>query len=79
MDAIAISHFKATCLAVLERVRKTGEPILVTRRGKPVAQIQPPPPRDAKGKSLFGRMKGTAEVVGDIVSPLSDQDWEVLR
>ena len=79
MDVIAISRFKATCLAILERVRKTGEPILVTRRGKPVAQIQPPPPPEATRKSLFGRMKGTAEVEGDIVSPLSAQDWEVLR
>ncbi len=79
MEAIAISHVKATCLAILERVRKTGAPILVTRRGKPVAQIQPPPPPETKSKSLFGSMKGTAEVVGDIVSPQSDQDWEVLR
>ena len=79
MDVIAISQFKATCLATLERVRKTGEPILVTRRGKPVAQIQPPPLPEPKGSSLFGRMKGTAQVMGDIVSPLSDQDWEVLR
>jgi len=76
---IAISQFKATCLAILERVRKTGEPILVTRRGKPVAQIQPPPLPESKRSSLFGRMQGTAQVMGDIVSPLSDQDWEVLR
>ncbi len=76
---IAISHFKATCLATLERVRKTGEPILVTRRGKPVAQIQPPPRPEPKGKSLFGCMKGTAEVLGDIVSPLPEKDWKALR
>ena len=79
MEVIAISQFKATCLAVLERVRKTGEPILVTRRGKPVAQVQPPPPPEPKSASLFGSMKGTAEVVGDIVSPLSDQDWVRAR
>ncbi len=79
MDVIAISRFKATCLATLERVRKTGEPILVTRRGKPVAQIQPPPPPVPTSHSHFGSMKGTAEVLGDIVSPLSDQDWEALR
>ena len=41
MKEIAISKFKATCLAVLERVRKTGEPILVTRFGHPVAEITP--------------------------------------
>ncbi len=79
MEAIAISQFKATCLAILERVRKTGDPILVTRRGKPVAQIQPPTPPEPKSRSLFGSMKGTAEVLGDIVSPMSDEDWEALR
>ncbi len=35
MEEIAISKFKATCLAVLERVRKTGQPVLVTRFGQP--------------------------------------------
>jgi antitoxin (DNA-binding transcriptional repressor) of toxin-antitoxin stability system len=42
MKEIAISKFKATCLAVLERVRKTGEPILVTRFGHPIAEINAP-------------------------------------
>ena len=78
MDTIAISEFKATCLAVLERVRKTGEPVVVTRRGKPVAQIQPPPLPPPKQESRFGCMKDTIEIVGDIVGPIHD-DWEVLR
>ena len=42
MEEIAISKFKATCLAVLERVRKTGQPILVTRFGQAIAEIRPP-------------------------------------
>ncbi len=42
MEEIAISKFKATCLAVLERVRKTGKPVLVTRFGEPVAELVPP-------------------------------------
>ena len=42
MEEIAISKFKATCLAVLEKVRKTGKPILVTRFGQPVAEVVPP-------------------------------------
>ncbi len=43
MQRIAISKFKATCLAVLEGVRRTGQPVLVTRFGKPMAEIVPPP------------------------------------
>ena len=79
MDTMAISHFKATCLAVLERVRKTGQPILVTKRGEPVAQVLPPPPPSPAAESRFGCMRGAIEIVGDIVHPLPEEDWEVLR
>ncbi len=79
MEIIAISHFKATCLGVLERVRKTGQPILVTRRGSPVAQILPPPAPAPAKTSAFGCMRGTAEEIGDIVGPLPAEDWEALR
>jgi prevent-host-death family protein len=79
MEEIAISKFKATCLAVLERVRKTGKPVLVTRFGEPVAQLVPPPDR-ARPANWIGSFAGTAKIVGDIVSPATDaDDWEVLR
>ncbi len=79
MEEIAISKFKATCLAVLERVRKTGKPVLVTRFGEPVAQVGPPAPARA-GKPWLGSLSGTMRIVGDIVAPVSDpDDWEVLR
>jgi prevent-host-death family protein len=42
MDEIAISKFKATCLAVLERVRETGRSVRVTKFGKPIAEVVPP-------------------------------------
>ena len=42
MQQIAISKFKATCLAVLEQVRRTGKPVSITRRGQVVAEINPP-------------------------------------
>lgn len=79
MEEISISKFKATCLGVLERVRKTKKPILVTRFGEPVAEVVPPTPKPAK-KPRLGCMQGTAKIVGDIVSPASDEgDWEALR
>ena len=55
MEEIAISKFKATCLAVLERVRRTGKPILVTRFGKPVAEVvaPSPPPRPDEWIRIF--------------------------
>ena len=79
MEEIAISKFKATCLAVLERVRKTRKPIRVTRFGEPVAEVVPPSAKPRK-KTWMGSMAGTARIVGDIVSPASDEkDWEVLN
>jgi len=79
MEEIAISKFKATCLSVMERVRKTKKPVLVTRFGEPVAEIIPPTPPPPP-KSWLGSMAGSARIVGDIVSPANDeQDWDVLR
>jgi len=78
MEEIAISKFKATCLAVLEKVKKTGQPILVTRFGHPVAQITPPVP--AKRAPKLGTGVGSITILGDIVGPISDiSDWEAAR
>ena len=49
MEEMAISKFKATCLATLERVRLTGQPLRVTRFGKPIADILPPSPAPPAG------------------------------
>jgi prevent-host-death family protein len=79
MEQIAISKFKATCLSVLERVRKTGKPIVVTRFGEPVAEIVPPTVVQPAKRELGG-LRGVIRIVGDIVSPASkEDDWEALR
>lgn len=79
MESIAISKFKATCLARIEKVRKTGKPLLITKKGIPVAQVCPPP-LPSRRKSWLGCMTGTARVFGDIVSLAVDaDDWEVNR
>lgn len=75
MDEIPISTFKATCLAAIERVRKTGRPLLITRRGTPVAQVVPPPAPEPPPESAFGSMEGTAETLGDIEGPLPEEWW----
>lgn len=79
MEEIAISKFKATCLAVLENVRKTGKTVLVTRFGEPVAEVVPPH-ASRKSKKWVGSRAETGQINGDIVSPASDEgDWEALR
>ncbi|HEV3322847.1 MAG TPA: type II toxin-antitoxin system prevent-host-death family antitoxin [Solirubrobacteraceae bacterium] len=78
MDTLSISHFKVTCLAALERVHRTGRPLLVTKRGVPIAQVIPAPPPDIE-EDAFGAMRGTAEELDDIVTPLPEEAWEALR
>lgn len=78
-ESIAISKFKATCLAVLERVRRTGRPILVTRFGEPIAEVVPPP-LPARPTRWLGSMQKSARIVGDIVTPaVHESDWDSLH
>ena len=79
MEEVAISEFKAKCLALLERVRQTKKPLRITRFGKPVAEIVPPSP-EAGHNDWIGSMKDTMEILGDIVTPVIDEsDIEALR
>ncbi len=78
IETIAISEFKATCLAVLERVRRTGMPVIITRRGEPIAEVIPPTIASV-GDGWLGSMRGTATIVGDLVAPASASgEWESL-
>jgi len=79
MQEIAISVFKAKCLAILDQVEKTKSPVRITRHGKPVAEVVPAAP-EVDRASLMGSMRNSIEILGDIVSPATDEDeWEVLR
>jgi prevent-host-death family protein len=79
MKEMAISEFKAKCLAVLDEVQKTKKPVRVTRFGKPVAEVIPPSCNAGTG-SWIGSMKDSMKILGDIVSPATEEnEWEVLR
>ena len=75
MKTIKASEFKARCLQLMNEVSETGEPLIITKNGKPVSQLVPYRQRPS---TLFGALKGSVEILGDIVSPL-DEDWEALR
>lgn len=78
MEKIAISKFKAECLAILERVRRTGQPVLVTRFGEPVAEVVAPRPA-ARDEGWLGRLRSEGRIVGDLVAPAADEgEWEAL-
>ena len=79
MKEIAISEFKAKCLGILEQVRKTKNPVRVTRFGEPVAEVVPPSASKGVGRRLGG-MAGTARIIGDIVGPTSRWDeWSAAQ
>lgn len=74
MDEMAVSRFKATCLAELERIRRTGRSLLLTKHGKPIAVVGPPPP-SARGGSTRGCAKDLMVHLGDVVTPLTLEEW----
>lgn len=69
---IGAGEFKARCLALLDRVAATGEAIVVTKRGRPVARVVPARPPRAPS------LRGSVTVVGDLVAPVLDA-WDLER
>ena len=77
MKKIAAGTFKAQCLKVMEQVRTTREPVLVTKRGRPLAKLVPP---ERVSDDFIGSLEGIITIVGDIESPATPlEDWDVLR
>jgi prevent-host-death family protein len=75
MKQMNAARFKAQCLAVLDQVAATGEPILILKRGRPVARVVPPGPPTATIPQ--DELRGSVEIVGDIIAPiLPPQLWE---
>ena len=75
MKKMAVGAFKARCLAVMKKVQATGEPVVLTRRGEPVAKVVPV---ERENDSIFGFMAGKVKIVGDIESPIL-VEWEVTK
>jgi prevent-host-death family protein len=74
MKTVPAGEFKARCLTLMDDVRTTREPVVITKRGKPVAKLVP---ADDGRDEFIGRLKGVIEIVGDIESPVvPPEDWE---
>ncbi|MCY4129282.1 MAG: type II toxin-antitoxin system prevent-host-death family antitoxin [Gammaproteobacteria bacterium] len=74
-SVIKASEFKAKCLKLMDAVAKTGEELVITKNGEPVAKLVPY--RD-RPKRIFGIDRGSMRILGDIVEPL-DIEWEAMR
>ena len=71
---IKASEFKAKCLKLMDEVAETGEEIIITKNGKPVAKLSA---LREKPKTLFGMDKGRMKIIGDIISPI-DVEWDAM-
>ncbi len=72
---VAAAKFKSQCLALMDEVEHKRKEIVITKRGRPVAKLVPV---DAAANPLFGGMRGTGRVTGDIVSPVGVR-WHAQR
>lgn len=64
-------EFKAKCLQIMDDIASSGRTIVITKHGKPVAQVSPAVIRP---RTLFGFLAGQGEILGDIVAPV-DVTW----
>jgi prevent-host-death family protein len=76
MMEIPAGEFKAKCLQLMDRVARNREPIVITKRGKPVAKLVPPDESEPR-VPLFGYMAGTGDIRGDIVK-MPRLEWSAL-
>jgi prevent-host-death family protein len=77
MKQMQASAFKARCLSVMDDVQATGEPVIVTKRGKPVVKVVPV---ELEKDDIFGFMAGKGKIIGDIESPVVPlKDWKIMK
>lgn len=77
MKEMPAGKFKTHCLRVMEDVKKYRTPVVITKKGRPVAKLVPP---DEPATDVFGCMAGSAKIVGDVESPaLPPEAWEAVR
>jgi prevent-host-death family protein len=72
LRSIPAGEFKSKCLKIMDMVKETHRPIIITKYGKPVAKLTPI--NEESPKSLFGAMKGSVAVIEDITKPV-DEEW----
>ncbi len=73
---ISAGEFKARCLRLMDQVSATGERVVITKRGVPVAELGPV---RGQGGRLCGSLRDRIEILGDIVAPIDGVTWEATR
>lgn len=76
MHTIQASEFKAKCLALMDTVARTGEVWVVTKNGRPIAELHPY--SGGRTGTPFGLHPGL-RILGEVIAPEEDTGWEVLE
>jgi prevent-host-death family protein len=77
MKKMSAAQFKAHCLTIMDEVHATRDPVVITKRGRPVAKLVP---ADTTRDDFIGHLEGVVRIVGDIESPVEPlESWEVLK
>ena len=74
MQKIPAGQFKAKCLALMDRVAESGQPLVVTKHGRPVVQISRAERNDDE---IFGFLAGKGRIAGDIENTIPVSDWNL--
>jgi len=62
-------QFKAECLKIMDEIKMTGQELVITKHHVPIVKLCP---LKANEESLFGKMKGTVHILGDITQPIGE-------
>ena len=73
MKHMPAAQFKSRCLTVMDQVQESGEPVVITKHGKPVAKLVPVRRNE---EDIFGYMAGKAKIMGDLMNSAPAEDWE---
>jgi len=74
MESLSVSEFRAMCFSVLNEVNRQKKRIIITKRGKPIAEVIP---HESEEKEI--PLADTDVFMGDIISPVSEDDWEAVK
>jgi prevent-host-death family protein len=76
VKTIQASEFKAKCLSLMDDVARSGTVLVITKNGRPVAEMRPY--SGCRAASPFGLHKGV-KIIGDVVSPVAEDEWDALK
>lgn len=74
MEKIAAAQFKSQCLAIMDQVAQSGRPVVVTKHGKPVVQINRFEPNEDE---IFGFLAGKGRIAGDVENTIQVSEWNL--